>query len=155
RGCQFWRRRLCEPPTSWDNLEMRKLSTLSLHIFIAGGLMTTGALAQTGTTSQQAPPTQTAPALSGGYVGAQQSTPPPTPNIPGLPTKKDQVSYAIGLNVGKGLHRESIDVDPNLILQGLKDGLAGGKTMMTDEQTQQTLVQLQAEVREQEEAKRK
>ena len=129
---------------------MRKLSTVSLHLFIAGGLMTAGALAQTGTTSQQAPATQTAPA-----AGSQQSAPPPTPSIPGLPTKKDQVSYAIGMNVGKGLHRESIDVDPNLILQGLKDAMAGGKTMMTDDQAQQTLVQLQAEVREQEEVKRK
>jgi FKBP-type peptidyl-prolyl cis-trans isomerase len=42
-----------------------------------------------------------------------------------------------------------------MILQGLKDAMAGGKMMMTDEQAQQTLTQLQSEVREQEEAKRK
>ena len=59
------------------------------------------------------------------------------------------------MNVGKGLHRESIDVDPNVITQGLKDAMSGGKLLMTDEQAQQTLTQLQAEVREQEEAKRK
>ena len=51
----------------------------------------------------------------------QQSAPAATPVIPGLPTKKDQVSYAIGMNVGKGLHRENIDVDPNVVLQALKD----------------------------------
>jgi FKBP-type peptidyl-prolyl cis-trans isomerase len=107
-------------------------------------------MAQTGASSTQAPAGQTAPA-----AGAQQTAPAATPNIPGLPTKKDQVSYAIGMNVGKGLHRESIDVDPNVILQGLKDAMSGAKPMMTDEQAQQTLTQLQSEVREQEEVKRK
>ena len=129
---------------------MLKFSTSPLHLFIAGALLTSGAMAQTGASSTQAPAGQTAPATAG-----QQSAPAATPVIPGLPTKKDQVSYAIGMNVGKGLHRESIDVDPNMILQGLKDSMAGGKMLMTDEQAQQTLTQLQSEVREQQEAKRK
>lgn len=128
---------------------MLKFSTSPLHLFIAGALLTTGAMAQTGASSTQAPAGQTAPAAAG------QSAPAATPSIPGLPTKKDQVSYAIGMNVGKGLHRESIDVDPNVILQGLKDAMANGKLLMTDEQATQTLSQLQAEVREREEAKRK
>ncbi len=125
---------------------MRKFSTSPLHLFIAGALLTSSAMAQTST----APAGQTAPA-----TGGQQSAPAATPVIPGLPTKKDQVSYAIGMNVGKGLHRENIDVDPNVVLQALKDALSGGKLLMTDDQAQQTLMQLQAEVREQEEAKRK
>ena len=129
---------------------MLKFSTSPLHLFIAGALLTSGAMAQTGASSTQTPAGQTAPATAG-----QQSAPAATPVIPGLPTKKDQVSYAIGMNVGKGLHRESIDVDPNMILQGLKDSMSGGKLLMTDEQAQQTLTQLQSEVREQEEAKRK
>lgn len=107
-------------------------------------------MAQDGTASKQASTSQTAPA-----TGSQQSTPAATPVIPGLPTKKDQISYALGMNVGKGLHRESIDVDPNLVMQGLKDAMSGGKMLMTDEQAQQTMIQLQAEVRDQEEAKRK
>lgn len=106
-------------------------------------------MAQDGTASKQASTSQTAPATG------SQSAPAATPVIPGLPTKKDQISYALGMNVGKGLHRESIDVDPNMIMQGLKDALAGGKTLMTDDQAQQTMMQLQAEVREQEDAKRK
>ncbi len=68
--------------------------------------------------------------------------------IPGLPTQKDKVSYAIGMNLGKGLSHDSIEVDPNLIMQGLKDGLAGSKTLMTDEQVQATIGQLQAQVQE-------
>ena len=117
--------------------------------------MTSAALAQNSSTSSQqssqtAPANQSAPAAN-----TQQAAPPATPNIPGLPTKKDQVSYAIGMNIGKGLHRDAIDVDPNVILQGLKDGMADGKMLMTDEQAQQSLMSLQAEVRAQQEAKRK
>jgi len=74
--------------------------------------------------------------------------------VPGLPTQKDKVSYAIGMNLGKGLSHDSIEVDPNLIMQGLKDGLAGGKTLMTDEQVQATIAQLESQVREQMAARR-
>ena len=131
---------------------MRKASNLTIHFFMAGALLTSAALAQNSSqqSSQTAPATQSAPAAT-----TQQAAPPATPNIPGLPTKKDQVSYAIGMNIGKGLHRDSIEVDPNVILQGLKDGLADGKTLMTDDQAKQSLMQLQMEVRAQQEAKRK
>src|SRR5512135_751448 len=70
-------------------------------------------------------------------------------------TQKDKVSYAIGLTVGKGLHRDSIDVDPNVLVQGLKDGLAAGPVQMTDEQIQSTMTELQTQVRERMETKRK
>ena len=131
---------------------MRKASNLTIHFFMAGALLTSAALAQNSSqqSSQTAPATQSAPAAT-----TQQAAPPATPNIPGLPTKKDQVSYAIGMNIGKGLHRDSIEVDPNVILQGLKDGLGDGKTLMTDDQAKQSLMQLQMEVRAQQEAKRK
>lgn len=129
---------------------MRKFSTLPLHTLIAGALLTAGAMAQTSTSSTQAPP-----AASGQSAASQPGAAAATPNIPGLPTKKDQVSYAIGMNIGKGLARESIAVDPNVILQGLKDSMSGGKVLMTDDQAQQTLMQLQMEVRGQEEAKQK
>jgi FKBP-type peptidyl-prolyl cis-trans isomerase FklB len=94
---------------------------------------------------------------------AQNTTAPPDAKSPAptqaapnaaLPTQKDKVSYAIGMNIGKGLHRESIDVDPNIIMQGLKDALAGGKLLMTDEEAQTTMTELQGQVREREAAKR-
>lgn len=129
---------------------MRKFSNLTTCLLLAGACLSASAMAQDGTASKQASTSQTSSATS-----SQQSAPAATPVIPGLPTKKDQISYALGMNVGKGLHRESIDVDPNLIMQGLKDAMAGGKMLMTDEQAQQTMMQLQSEVRDQEEAKRK
>jgi len=70
-----------------------------------------------------------------------------------LATQKDKVSYAIGLNIGKNLHRDSIDVDPNLLLQGLKDALAGGKTLLTEDEVKATMTALQTDLRQKQEVK--
>jgi FKBP-type peptidyl-prolyl cis-trans isomerase len=72
-----------------------------------------------------------------------------------LPNEKDRVSYAIGMNVGSGLKRQSIDVDPNLVFQGLKDALSGGKTLMTEEEVRATFMSLQEGMRAKQEAKMK
>jgi FKBP-type peptidyl-prolyl cis-trans isomerase len=71
-----------------------------------------------------------------------------------LETQKDKASYAIGLNVGKNLHRDSIDVDPKIVLQGLEDALAGGKTLLTDDEAKAALMALQEDVRQKQEEKR-
>src|SRR6202022_4679862 len=52
-----------------------------------------------------------------------------------LKTQTDKVSYAIGLNIGRSLHKDSLEVDPNILVRGLKDGLAGGKPLLTDDET--------------------
>src|SRR6201987_1061866 len=71
-----------------------------------------------------------------------------------LETQKDKASYAIGLNVGKNLHRDSVDVDPKILLQGLEDALAGGKTLLTDDEAKAALMALQEDVRQKQEEKR-
>jgi len=70
-------------------------------------------------------------------------------------TEKEKVSYAIGVNVGTGLRKQDIEVDPNVILQGLKDGLGGGKTLMTDDEVRATFQQLQTQLRAKQEEKMK
>jgi FKBP-type peptidyl-prolyl cis-trans isomerase FklB len=63
-----------------------------------------------------------------------------------LTTPKDKASYAIGMNIGNGLHRDSVEVDPNILLEGLKATLAGGKALLTDDEAKSALTELQAEV---------
>jgi len=70
-----------------------------------------------------------------------------------LQTQKDKVSYALGMNLGINLHRQSVEVDPAILTQGLKDALAGGSTQMTDDEARTTLTQLQEELRKKQEAK--
>jgi FKBP-type peptidyl-prolyl cis-trans isomerase FklB len=71
-----------------------------------------------------------------------------------LETAKDKQSYAIGLNVGKSLHRDDIDVDPKIVLQGLQDAMSDGKVLLTDDQIKAVMTDLQSQVRQKQEAKR-
>jgi FKBP-type peptidyl-prolyl cis-trans isomerase FklB len=87
--------------------------------------------------------------ILGGCAHAQNSVSQPSD----LKTDKDKASYAIGLNVGKNLQKESIDVDPEIIAQGIKDTLAGGKTLMTDDEAKAAMVALKAEAQKKQEAK--
>ena len=51
------------------------------------------------------------------------------------------------MNVGTNLQRQSLDVDPAILLQGLKDGLAGSKPLLTEEEARTLLTQLQEDMR--------
>ncbi len=148
-GSQF-----CEGPRSCHNLGMRTITRIAWHLAIVVALFTVGAVAQTNQGSKPAPagnaPNQPQTAAPD---AKPQAAAPQAEAIPELPTDEDKVSYAIGMNIGKGLHRDSIAIDPQLLLRGLQDALAGGKTLMTDQQAQATMVQLQGQVRERESAK--
>jgi FKBP-type peptidyl-prolyl cis-trans isomerase len=71
-----------------------------------------------------------------------------------LTTEKDKQSYAIGLNVGKSLHRDDIDVDPKIVLQGLQDAMGDGKVLLTDDQIKTVMTDLQNQVRQKQEEKK-
>jgi FKBP-type peptidyl-prolyl cis-trans isomerase len=78
-----------------------------------------------------------------------------TPAPLALKTPTQKSSYAIGMNIGKNLKRDSVEVDPAILLRGLKDALAGNKLLLTDDEAKAALTELQAEVRASEEAKLK
>jgi len=59
-----------------------------------------------------------------------------------------KLSYALGMNIGKNLHRDAIEIDPNLLLQGMKDAIAGGQTLMTDQEAQAAVTELQNDLRQ-------
>jgi FKBP-type peptidyl-prolyl cis-trans isomerase len=88
-----------------------------------------------------APKTQKAPA---GKPGTPETKSDSTPL--NLQTQKDKVSYAVGLNLGKGIHKEAVDVDPDILARGMRDGLTDAKPQMTDEEVQATLTELQKQV---------
>lgn len=72
----------------------------------------------------------------------------PNPSTSSLNTQKDKRSYAIGIGIGRNLSMGSVDVDPNILLQGIKDALAGSRPLMTDDEIKSTMSSLQAEVRQ-------
>ena len=64
-----------------------------------------------------------------------------------LTTQKQKASYAIGVNIGKGLHRDGVDVDPALIQRGIRDAIAGGKLALTDDEMKAALTSLSADLK--------
>ena len=134
---------------------MRK-SLIVLRTFLTVGVVLLGnALAQTS-------PAQTAPAKTPASPAAKKT---PTPakkagaaagnksSVTTLTTPKQKSSYAIGMNWGNGLHRQGVEVDMPALMQGMKDALAGGKTLLTEEEARAALMQLQGEVQAKQQAK--
>ena len=106
-----------------------------VNVLVAGSMLLGNALAQ------QTPAANT------------QQTPAAASQNSALKTQKDKVSYAIGMNVGTTLHRQSIDVDPNLVRQGLEDALTGGKTLLSEDEVRATLTELQNDMRKKQQEK--
>jgi FKBP-type peptidyl-prolyl cis-trans isomerase len=70
-----------------------------------------------------------------------------------LKTQKDKASYAFGMSIGKSMHKDSVDIDPNILARGIKDGLAGGKTLLTDDEAKAAVIAFQTELKKKQEAK--
>jgi len=63
-----------------------------------------------------------------------------------LKTDKDKTSYALGMNAGTNFKQQSIDVNTDVFLKGLKDALSGAKPLLTDDEMRSTLTVLQKEM---------
>ena len=75
---------------------------------------------------------------STGMVIAQETSP--------LKEQKDKLSYSLGVNIGRSMKRDAIDANPDMVVQGIKDALAAGKMLLTDEEMAQAFTVLQQEM---------
>jgi FKBP-type peptidyl-prolyl cis-trans isomerase len=98
--------------------------------------------------TQQTPPTKSQSAAKSG-----QSTAAKTPAPLTLKTQKEKFSYALGMNIGNGMHRQGVEIDPNILARGIKDALAGRKSLLTDEEARTVVMQVQNEVRQKQQEK--
>jgi FKBP-type peptidyl-prolyl cis-trans isomerase len=64
---------------------------------------------------------------------------------PALSTGKEKASYAIGVETARGIRQGEIEVDPDLLVKGLRDGLSGEKLLMTEPDIQAARNALQKE----------
>jgi FKBP-type peptidyl-prolyl cis-trans isomerase FklB len=158
---------------------MRRLTEVQAGVItpakfmIVGGLLAAGTLLSVTAQGQQTSPPSTQPASTAGQQApTTKSSTAPAAKVPGaaatkpgqkpapkaqtpltLKTQKDKVSYAIGLSVGHNLKRDSLEVDPSILLRGIKDAMAGGKMLLTDDEVKQVMTALQADVRKKQEEK--
>jgi len=85
--------------------------------------------------------------LGGGTILAQTKTAPKT--------KKEKVSYSIGVNIGKNMKMQGLDIDQGYLTQGIKDGLNNSKTAMSDKDMDETMKSFQQEMSTKMQAKQK
>jgi len=85
--------------------------------------------------------------LGGGTILAQTKTAPKT--------KKEKVSYGIGVNIGKNMKMQGLDIDQGYLTQGIKDGLNNSKTAMSDKDMDETMKSFQQEMSTKMQAKQK
>jgi FKBP-type peptidyl-prolyl cis-trans isomerase FklB len=74
---------------------------------------------------------------------------------PVLKDQKEKVSYSIGMNLGNNLRNQSVDVDPEVLFKGIKDGIAGGEMLLTEAQAREVMMTFQQELRAKQEEKSK
>jgi FKBP-type peptidyl-prolyl cis-trans isomerase FklB len=133
-----------------DNGCMPKLSNPAVTIFASGILLLGSALAQ------QTPPATTPPASTTKAqtpAAKKPATAAKTPAPLALKTSKDKFSYALGMKMGGNLKKQEVPVDPAILARGLKDALTGGKTLMTDDEAQAALSQVQNDLRKKQQEK--
>jgi FKBP-type peptidyl-prolyl cis-trans isomerase FklB len=70
-------------------------------------------------------------------------------------TQKEKVSYTIGVNIGKNMKMQGIEIDQDYIIQGLKDALNNAKTIMNDKDMESTMNLFQQEMMAKTQAKQK
>ncbi len=125
---------------------------LSLSTGLAASLMLLGsASAQTSTTTQSSPSSSAKTSSSTATKSTTTTAKKPAAKTAAplvLKTDKEKQSYAMGMNLGIGLHKQGLTLDPALVARGMKDGMTGGKTAMTEDEAHTAIQQFQTEVRQ-------
>jgi FKBP-type peptidyl-prolyl cis-trans isomerase FklB len=126
---------------------MEKSQTLTTTI-LAVALMLASAQAQTPAATPPAKP-KAAPATAAKTpVAKKPGTTAKTGTAPALALKtgKDKFSYALGMNLGGSMKKQSVEVDPAILARGLRDALAG-KTQMTEDEARAAIMAVQTEMK--------
>src|SRR5215471_7900190 len=133
RNCSGYHRQFAHVRSRWENCCMKKSAVIlryALSLFLTLSIIPAAAQ-KSGGTLPDAPAAKTQNPTMG------QASP--------FKDQKEKVSYALGMNMGSNLRRQGIDIDPNVLSQGLKDGLSGGKTVMTEDEMVNVLTQWQTD----------
>ena len=137
---------------------MKKLTMVLVCLTLAmlGQATTT---ATQSTTTKQTPKTSTAKTPASATAKTKTGSTAKKPATPATPAitltdQKSKLSYALGMNLGTNLRLQGVEIDANVLTQAIKDGLTNSKTLMTEDEARNTLMQWQTEMRTKQEEKR-
>jgi FKBP-type peptidyl-prolyl cis-trans isomerase FklB len=69
-----------------------------------------------------------------------------------LKNQKEKISYIIGMDVGRNLKAQSADIDPDILVRGIKDAFSGGKSLLSEQEIRETIAVSQKEIIEKQQA---
>jgi len=119
---------------------MLKTFRTALIVLAAGAMLAGSLYAQTPQTPPAKTPSSTPakkPATAKTATAAKTGAPIT------LKTQQEKFSYALGMNLGANLHKQSVPIDPAMVSRGLKDGFSGAKTLLTEEEAKAALTEEQ------------
>jgi FKBP-type peptidyl-prolyl cis-trans isomerase FklB len=127
----------------WTKVLAALAATIAVYCAAVNAQTSSPASTQAPATSTTAPAAKTAskPATTAPARKTQPTTAAGTKPATGaaLTTKKQKDSYALGLNMARGLEQQPIDIDIPSLLQGMKDALQKAKPQLTDDQIKAAL----------------
>jgi FKBP-type peptidyl-prolyl cis-trans isomerase FklB len=85
--------------------------------------------------------------LACGSAGAQDK--------PSLKDQKEKISYIIGMDIGMNFKKQSVDIDPDLVARGIKDGVSGAKPLLSEQEAREVMASFEKEMRAKQEAAQK
>jgi FKBP-type peptidyl-prolyl cis-trans isomerase FklB len=87
-------------------------------------------------------------ALALGSFGHAQET-------PALKDQKEKLSYVIGVDIGKALQKQGLEIDADLVARGIRDGASEKKLLLSEKEIQETMTAFQKELRDKQETRNK
>jgi len=155
----LWRRCVCGFGGA-----MRECLSMKNTIKIAVTFLAVGILAVGSARAQQAASSgsQQTPAAKDKSNSAKNSSSAPAtkteqepaaknPDSLELKTEKDKASYALGMNIGQGLKKQTDNLDPAIVQRGMKDALSGNKMLMTEDEAKSAWTTFQVSMRKKQE----
>lgn len=67
-------------------------------------------------------------------------------NASALSTQKEKASYSIGMDIGSGMRQQKLDIDPELVMKGFRDGFAGKKGLLTESEAKTVMEQFEKDL---------
>jgi len=125
---------------------MRNLTRTAAGTLAAGILLLGGAWAQQSSTSTTKPATAAKPATSTTTTKPRPTAAPATSQPLVLKTDKEKLSYAIGMNIGQSMKKDSLDIDPAILSRAIKDAVTGSKPAMTEEEARTIVTAFRTEM---------
>ena len=79
----------------------------------------------------------------------------PAQQRPALASNNEKASYIIGMNIGKSLHSDGVEIDYGPFMQGMKDALANAQPQLTQQEMRDVMTQFQKELQASHDARAK